>query len=63
MRHIVFGLALTLLATGLAPADGAFDQCLSSPITVICPTCPVPLRCYTAQDWLDFFLPGWDGIL
>lgn len=75
MRRIVFGLALTLLATTFAPVagspegslggslGGSFDQCLSSPVSVICPTCPVQLRCYTTQDWLDFFLPGWDGIL
>ncbi|WP_428565496.1 MAG: hypothetical protein ACP59X_04495 [Solidesulfovibrio sp. DCME] len=43
----------------LAPAGG--EMCLSSPVSLVCPSCPVTLRCFTVDDWLDFFLPGWDG--
>ncbi len=55
-------VVLTLLVWGMfaTPAAAQTDVCLASPISLICPTCPVPLRCYTMEDWLDFFLPGWN---
>lgn len=52
--------AAVWLVLGAQPVR-AESLCLASPISVVCPTCPVPLRCYDVVDWLDFFLPGWDA--
>lgn len=61
MKHVAWVCMLLLWLSLLAPGGG--DLCLSSPVSLTCPTCPVPLRCYTVEDWLDYFLPGWAGVL
>lgn len=58
MRKTIAGVALLLWLSILLPPGGG-DQCLSSPVSVVCPTCPVTLQCYTVGDWLDFFWPDW----
>lgn len=60
------GLVGLLLLAGISfftPSGDAAHVCLSSPVSVVCPTCPVLLRCYTVEDWLDYFLPGWGASL
>ena len=58
-------LGLGLLSWAVLPSLGGGDGglCLSSPISLVCPTCPVPLRCYAADEWFDFFFPSWDALL
>ena len=60
MKKCALLLAVFLWGAFAAPAGAQTEVCLSSPVSLVCPTCPVPLRCYTVEDWLDFFLPGWN---
>lgn len=34
-----------------------FD-CLPDPHSIVCPTCPALLKCFTLQEWVSFFLFG-----
>lgn len=63
-RQGMLGLAL-LAGVALPPLGGGGDAglCLSSPISLVCPTCAVPLRCYSVDDWLDYFFVDWGALL
>lgn len=44
---------IALPASSLAQFD-----CLPDPRSLLCPTCPALLRCFTLQEWVSFLLFG-----
>ncbi len=50
-----FMFALGCLAVFVPTVAVAEDICLPDPSTAFCPTCPTVLKCFTVQDWLNYF--------
>jgi len=51
-------LITSALLIGLPSSALAQFDCLPDPRSLLCPTCPALLKCFTLQEWVSFLLFG-----